>query len=98
VEYTAQEQDHALTLHVYTGADARFTLYEDEGTTYDYEKGAFSRIPIVWNEAERQLTIGAREGSFEGMPTVRTITVRLIAPMSVTTRTVTYTGTELTIQ
>ncbi|MBQ1978315.1 MAG: DUF5110 domain-containing protein, partial [Alistipes sp.] len=98
VEYTAQEQDHALTLNVYTGADARFTLYEDEGTTYDYEKGAFSRIPIAWSEAERQLTIGEREGSFEGMPAVRTITVRLIAPASVTTRTVTYTGTELTIQ
>ena len=98
VEYTAQEQDHALTLHVYTGADARFTLYEDEGTTYDYEKGAFSRIPIVWNEAERQLTIGEREGSFEGMPTVRTITVRLIAPKGVTTHMVTYNGTELTIQ
>ncbi|MBQ5902890.1 MAG: DUF5110 domain-containing protein [Alistipes sp.] len=98
VEYTAQEQDHALTLNVYTGADARFTLYEDEGTTYDYEKGAFSHIPIVWSEAERQLTIGEREGSFEGMPTVRTITVRLIAPEGVTTRTVTYNGTELTIQ
>ncbi|MBQ5620315.1 MAG: DUF5110 domain-containing protein, partial [Alistipes sp.] len=98
VEYTAQEQDHALTLNVYTGADARFTLYEDEGTTYDYEQGAYTLIPIVWNEAERQLTIGEREGSFEGMPTVRTITVRLIAPASVTTRTVTYTGTELTIQ
>ncbi|MBQ1952330.1 MAG: DUF5110 domain-containing protein [Alistipes sp.] len=98
VEYTAQEQDHALTLNVYTGADARFTLYEDEGTTYDYEQGAYTLIPIVWNEAERQLTIGEREGSFEGMPTVRTITVRLIAPEGVTTRTVTYTGTELTIQ
>ena len=98
VEYTAQEQDHALTLHVYTGADARFTLYEDEGTTYDYEEGAYTLIPIVWSEAEQQLTIGEREGSFEGMPTVRTITVRLIAPAGVTTRTVTYTGTELTIQ
>ena len=98
VEYTAQEQDHALTLNVYTGADARFTLYEDEGTTYDYEKGAFSHIPIVWSEAERQLTIGEREGSFEGMPAVRTITVRLIAPAGVTTRTVTYSGTKLTIQ
>ena len=42
-------------------------MYEDDGLTYDYEKGAFTRIPIHWNDAARILTLGQREGSFPAM-------------------------------
>jgi alpha-D-xyloside xylohydrolase len=52
---------------VYAGRDAHFTLYEDEGTNYDYEKGAFSNIPFTYSEASGTLTIGARAGSFSNM-------------------------------
>jgi alpha-D-xyloside xylohydrolase len=49
------------------GQDAAFTLYEDEGVNYHYEKGAFSQIPISYNESTKELTIGDRRGSFAGM-------------------------------
>jgi alpha-D-xyloside xylohydrolase len=42
-------------------------LYEDEGLNYNYEKGRFSNIPFTYTESSRQLTIGERKGSFEGM-------------------------------
>jgi alpha-D-xyloside xylohydrolase len=48
---------------VYAGADGEFTLYEDDGLTYRYEKGPSARIPIRWSEASRTLTIGKREGT-----------------------------------
>jgi len=68
-----------VTLFVYAGADGAFTLYEDDGLTYGYEKGAFSRIPIRWNDATGTLAIGKREGAFPGMLAQRTFEVVLVA-------------------
>ncbi|HEX2956983.1 MAG TPA: glycoside hydrolase family 31 protein [Chitinispirillaceae bacterium] len=56
-----------IELRVYTGADGEFTLYEDEGDGYAYEKGAHSTIKIEWNESSNNLIFHAREGSFAGM-------------------------------
>ncbi|HEU0368256.1 MAG TPA: DUF5110 domain-containing protein, partial [Candidatus Acidoferrum sp.] len=68
IEYAQQPSNDPLEIRVYTGADGDFTFYEDDGDTYDYEKGAFATIPIHWNEATHRLIIGARKGSYAGMP------------------------------
>lgn len=93
-----------LTLYVYAGADGTFTLYEDEGTNYNYELGAYSQIPIHWDDATRTLTLAAREGSFSGMPTTRTIAIVLTdahhaQPFSpdAAGHTLTYTGEEVSV-
>ena len=65
---------------MYTGADASFNLYEDEGTNYNYEKGAFSVIPIKYNEAAKTIAIGERKGSFKGMLLRRVILINIIKP------------------
>ena len=67
LQYTDEKPADPITLYVYAGADGAFTLYEDDGLTYGYEKGAFARIPLRWNDATKTLTIGKREGSFPGM-------------------------------
>lgn len=67
LQYTSEKPADVITLYVYTGADGSFNLYEDEGTNYNYEKGAFTEIPINYNEATKTLTIGNRKGSFNGM-------------------------------
>lgn len=67
LQYTQQKKPDDITLYVYTGKDAAFNLYEDEGTNNEYEKGKFSNIPITYNEAGKTITIGKREGMFEGM-------------------------------
>jgi alpha-D-xyloside xylohydrolase len=46
--------------------------------SYEYEKGQFSYIPIRYDSAQRKLIIGARTGSFAGMPEERTLRVRWI--------------------
>jgi alpha-D-xyloside xylohydrolase len=79
LQYTAEKPADPILLHVYAGEDGAFTLYEDDGLTYGYEKGAFARIPIRWNDARRTLTIGRREGSFPGMLEERTFQVILVS-------------------
>ncbi|HTM92182.1 MAG TPA: TIM-barrel domain-containing protein, partial [Flavisolibacter sp.] len=67
LQYTSEKPADVITLYVYDGADGSFNLYEDEGTNYNYEKGAFATIPISYNDATNTLTIGDRKGSFNGM-------------------------------
>ena len=66
-----------VELHIYPGQDGSFELYEDEGDQYNYENGAFSMIDIHWQEAGRQLTLGARKGEYAGMPEQRVIEIYL---------------------
>jgi alpha-D-xyloside xylohydrolase len=81
-QYIGEKDARALTLYVYTGANGQFSLYEDDGVSYGYERRQFSRIPISWDESTRTLTIGRREGSFKGMLTDRSFNVVLIGPDS----------------
>lgn len=67
LQYTSEKPADVITLYVYTGADGSFNLYEDEGTNYNYEKGAFAETPISYNESKKTLTIGDRKGYFNGM-------------------------------
>lgn len=66
LQYASEKKSDTLTLNIYSGADAQFTLYEDEGTNYNYEKGAYAAIKFSWNEQEQLLTIGETNGSFDG--------------------------------
>jgi alpha-D-xyloside xylohydrolase len=79
LQYTAEKPADPITLYVYAGADGAFTLYEDEGLNYNYEKGAFTRIPMQWNDSTRTLTIGKREGSFPGMLSERTFEIVFVS-------------------
>ncbi|HTD97843.1 MAG TPA: glycoside hydrolase family 31 protein [Mucilaginibacter sp.] len=78
VEYTAENPSGAIELRIYPGANGEFKLYEDEGDTYNYEKGKSSTIGIKWNDKTRQLTITDRKGSFAGMPGKRKFNIILV--------------------
>lgn len=75
IQYTGEKAANPITLYVYTGKDSSFTLYEDENTNYNYEKGSFNNIPLTFNETKKQLTIGRRKGSFPGMLANRTFNI-----------------------
>ncbi|MES1158397.1 MAG: TIM-barrel domain-containing protein [Terricaulis silvestris] len=79
IQYTGQDPNGPVTLYVYTGRNGSYSLYEDDGLSYGYQRGEFSRIPISYDDASGTLTIGARSGSFSGMPTTRTFRVRWIS-------------------
>ena len=78
MEWSDEKPADDLLLIVYAGADADFILYEDDGLTYAYEKGACSTIGLHWNDAERTLTIDEREGSFPGMLQERSFRVVVV--------------------
>jgi alpha-D-xyloside xylohydrolase len=64
---SASAKSDPIDLRIYAGADADFSLYEDEGDNYDYEHGSYSVIPMHWDNKTETLTIGDRRGSFPGM-------------------------------
>ena len=78
VQYSTEKPWDDLEILVYAGADGTFTLYEDEFDNYNYEKGAYSTIDFSFNGKSRQLTIGARQGSYDGMIQSRKFRVVLI--------------------
>ena len=80
IEYTGEKPDSPIELRIYRGADADFTLYEDEGDTYAYEKGAHTLIPIHWTDATQTLTIGDRQGTYPNMPATRTFNIVMVTP------------------
>jgi alpha-D-xyloside xylohydrolase len=73
VEFASEKSPNAIEIRVYPGASGSFTLYEDENDNYNYEKGAYSTIPFLWDDATHSLTIGDRIGSFPGMLPSRTL-------------------------
>jgi len=80
MEWSDEKPADDLLLLVYAGADASFTLYEDDGLSYGYEKGEYSSIPLVWDNTARTLTIGPRTGSYPGMIQSRRFRVVLVDP------------------
>jgi alpha-D-xyloside xylohydrolase len=75
MQYVGEKAWDCLELRLYPGTDASFTLYEDEGDNYNYEKGIYATITFRWNERTRQFTIGERQGSYPGMLTSRQFVV-----------------------
>ena len=77
MQYVGEKAWDNLEMRVYPGADGTFTLYEDEGDSYNYEKGVHSTITFLWNNKSRTLTIGERKGEYPGMLKSRRFTVVL---------------------
>lgn len=80
VEYATQPTTAPIELRIYPGANGEFTYYEDDDTSYDYEKGRFVTFRLKWNDQLRQLSITARQGSFPGMAARHTFAVVLVRP------------------
>ena len=67
MEWSDEKPAELIHLYIYGGRDAQFTLYEDEGTNYNYEHGKYATIDIRYDDARRTVTIGKRNGQFDGM-------------------------------
>lgn len=61
---SADEEFNEIELRVYSGKDSKFLLYDDDGVTYDYERGKYLIIPLEWNETKQELLIGRRVGDY----------------------------------
>jgi alpha-D-xyloside xylohydrolase len=77
IQYSTEKTD-PIELRIYPGADAKFTLYEDENDNYDYEKGIYSLIEFKWNDLQKTLTILDRKGEFPGMKSERKFNIIIV--------------------
>jgi alpha-D-xyloside xylohydrolase len=106
LQHTGERPATPITLYVYAGAAGSFSLYEDDGLTNGYARGAFSRIPITYDDKTGTLVIGAQQGRFPGMPTRRTFDIRWLSPTKPAAvdfsaradRTVSYTGQAVAVR
>ncbi|MPT32036.1 MAG: DUF5110 domain-containing protein [Chryseobacterium sp.] len=99
MQYASEKSNEEITIKVYAGNDGNFTLYEDEGDNYNYEKGKYTLIPFKWNDKARKLLIDKRVGTYPGQNNHRIFNLEMIGiNKEVITRKVSYEGNELTIQ
>lgn len=65
VQDTEQPPNGPLELRVYPGPDCQGTLYQDDGTTFDYRKGDYLRVDYTCDaQPDRlQMHIGAQSGT-----------------------------------
>jgi alpha-D-xyloside xylohydrolase len=106
VQFANEKKWDNLEIRVYEGASGEFTLYEDEGDNYNYEKGVFSTITFTWNDAKKTLTISDRKGSFPGMLSERNFNIVKVANNKATgmgkvetfDKVVSYTGKKVEIK
>ena len=94
MQYVGEKAWDNLEIRVYPGADGDFTLYEDEGDGYNYEKGIYTTITFHWNNKSRTLTIGNRKGEYPDMLKTRRFTI--VLPDGTTT-TIDYDGTSKSV-
>lgn len=90
-QHAAEKSDAPLTINVYPGADACFNLFEDDGLSVD---GSSSTIPFTWDDSSRTLTIGKRQGSFEGMEETRTFNIAVAG----TEKSIRYDGRKVSVR
>ena len=76
-EFVEQQVDAPLAVTVYPGADGAYSLYEDDGRSFDYRKGEWMRIEMVWRDSERRLTLRLARGARMLPPAQRAIEVRV---------------------
>jgi len=98
VQYATEKKWDNLEIRVYPGANGEFTLYEDENDNYNYEKGIYSTISFIWNDANKSLTINERKGSFPEMLTTRKFNIVVVADGKNIDKVVTYSGKKVVVK
>jgi len=78
LQYSDQAPIDPLTLSVFLADTARYEYYEDDGHTFDYEKGVFAKrmIQLSRKEGTTTLVMGEVKGSYR-IPD-RSLVVRLV--------------------
>jgi len=75
---TEERVDAPVTLLVHPGADGAFSLYEDDGKSFDYRKGEFMRVNVAWNDRQRRLTMRLAPGSKMRPPDRRNFVIEIV--------------------
>ena len=77
-QYTSEKLDAPWEIRIYPGADASFTIYEDEGDNYNYEQLKYSKFTISWNDKKQTISISNREGEYNNMIKERQLNIVVV--------------------
>lgn len=97
-QYAADRPDAKWEVRIFPGANGTFTVYEDEGDSYNYQKGASATFKITWDDKTHTVTISDRKGHFNGLAKSRALEFILVSPgkgqgvEESTGKTITYEG------
>lgn len=101
---STNERSDTVEIRVYPGADGQFSLYNDEGDNYNYEKGKYRVIPFKWNEQQQTLTIDKQQGDFQGAFKKRVFNIVWVSEecgagieIASKTKTIGYTGEKIVV-
>ena len=94
-QYTSEPVDGPLSITVYPGADGSFELFEDDGSSFEYRRGAWMGMSMRWTDRSRQLTLSLARGSRMRPPLVRELEIRVAG--SPTIRKSRFTGQTLNL-
>ena len=104
VQYATEQPDAASEIRIYPGANGKFTVYEDDNETYDYEKGRYATYELVWNDAAKTLSVSARKGSYPGLVKTRKLNIVVVGAGNASaiaaapaTKSITYTGNAVSV-
>lgn len=99
LQYSSEQPADKLEIRIYEGSNGDFTLYEDEGDNYNYESGKYTTICFSWDNAKKELSIGAVNGSYSGMLNKREFKIVLVNKEgTLLNQKVTYTGEYLKVK
>jgi alpha-glucosidase (family GH31 glycosyl hydrolase) len=76
-QFVEEKSDEPMTVTIYPGADGSFSLYEDDGRSFNYRKGEWMGVQMDWNDSQRVLTMRMAVGSRMLLPARRKIDVKL---------------------
>ena len=94
-QYTGEQVDGPLTLTIYPGADGTSFLYQDDGESFNFRNGEFTRLEMHWHDAARRLELRLTPGS--RMPAAGSLPLEVRLAGSATPRSTTFSGHPVSI-
>jgi len=78
-QYALDQPDGPIELRVYPGAEASFTLYQDDGVSDAYQRGGCQRTVLKWSEQTKQVTVDGKPADGKTSDTLR-YRVNVVSP------------------
>ncbi|HEV3141269.1 MAG TPA: DUF5110 domain-containing protein, partial [Vicinamibacterales bacterium] len=83
-------------IQIYPGTDGAFTMYDDDGASFAYERGDWMGLAMQWTDRQRRLTLKLADGSRMRAPSPRPLRVRVVGDGA--GRDVTFNGQPLEVR
>lgn len=80
--YTHEVKDEVLVLDIYPHGDSFYTVYEDDGATFEYEQGSYALTEVSCRQQSIavDIAISRRQGKYDRMPERRTHLLKIHSP------------------